>query len=157
MPGARYKQLAALAADNFGFLTSDDARDLSIPVGTINAMARRGQLEHVAHGVYRIPLTPPDRLAPYKLATLWPDRRGLISHQSALALHGTGELDPDQIHVTVPASYRTHRPVPAAYVLRHEDVAPEDHELIDGIGVVSRAVALHQVYLDELRTGAGPA
>jgi hypothetical protein len=41
----------------------------------------------VEHGVYRVPLVAPSRLDQYKLATLWPDRRGLISHESALDPH----------------------------------------------------------------------
>jgi predicted transcriptional regulator of viral defense system len=154
MPGARYTQLAARAAANLGYVTTDDARDLSIAIGTINAMARRGQIERVCHGVYRMPVIPPGHLDAYKLATLWPDRRGLISHSSALELRGIRDLDPARIHVTVPTSYRTHRAVPGPYALRHQDVAPADRECIDGVPVVSLALAVSQVEADELTSGA---
>jgi len=154
MPGARYSQLAAHAAANHGYVTSDDARALSIPIGTINAMARRGQLERVGHGVYRLGLIPPGHLDPYKLATLWPDRRGLISHGSALQLYGMRKLNPVTIYVTVPVSYRTHRAVPEAYALRHEDVPPADQDCIEGVAVVSRALAIRQVQVEELTWGS---
>jgi predicted transcriptional regulator of viral defense system len=152
MPGARYKQLAAAAADNLGFVTNDDAHALSIPIGTVNAMARRGQLDRVAHGIYRVPLIPATPLDPYRLGTLWPDRRGLISHASALKLYGAAEPNAAVIHVTVPSSYRTHRQVPAPYVIHHEDVAPDDRNTIHGVPVVSAALAATQVER-ERRTG----
>ena len=44
MPGVRYSQLAQWAAETFGYVTADDARALGIPVGTLNALSRRGQL-----------------------------------------------------------------------------------------------------------------
>ncbi len=155
MPGSRYIQLAGCAAKNFGYVTGGDAHALGIPVGTMNALARRGQLDHVAHGVYRVPLIPINRLDQYKLATLWPDRRGYISHRSALDLYaGGGVSDPMRIHVTVPSSYRTHREVPALYVLHREDLPEADQNTLEGIAIVSEARAMAQALADELLHGA---
>ena len=42
MPGVRYSQLAERAAKTFGYLTADDARELGIPVGTLNTLSRDG-------------------------------------------------------------------------------------------------------------------
>jgi predicted transcriptional regulator of viral defense system len=155
MPGARSKQLAAVAADNLGYVTNDDAHALSIPIGTVNAMARRGQLARVAHGIYRLPLIPATPLDAYKLGALWPDRRGLVSHASALALYDGAEPNSTVIYVTVPSSYRTHREVPAPYVIRHQDIAPEDRSTIHGIPVVSEAVAAAQVEHEKFGWVAG--
>jgi predicted transcriptional regulator of viral defense system len=155
MPGARYKQLVAAAADNFGYVTNHDAHALSIPIGTVNAMARRGQLDRVAHGIYRVPLIPASRLDPFRLGTLWPDRRGLISHASALELYDGAELNPAVIYVTVPSSYRTHRQIPAPYVIRHQDIAPDGRNTIHGVPVVSEAVAAAQVELEKHGSVAG--
>jgi len=145
MPGVRYSQLAAWAAETFGYVTADDARGLGIPVGTLNALSRRGQLEHVGHGIYRVPLIPPGRLDQYKLATLWPDGRGHISHESALELYGISDVNPDKIHVTVPASYRTHRDLPGLYMLHREDLAARERGSFEGIPVVSAAKAIRQL------------
>jgi predicted transcriptional regulator of viral defense system len=65
MPGARYTQIAERAAETFGYLTSEDAHVLGVRMGTLNALARRGQLERVGHGIYRVPLIPPSRLDQY--------------------------------------------------------------------------------------------
>jgi predicted transcriptional regulator of viral defense system len=145
MPGARYSQLAEWAADTFGYVTADDARVLGIPVGTLNALARRGQLEHVGHGIYRVPLIPPGRLDQYKLATLWPDGRGHISHESALELYGISDVNPDKVHVTVPTTYRTHREHPRLYVLHRENLAAHERASIEGIPVVSAGKAIRQL------------
>jgi len=151
MPGVRYKQLAERAAENYGYLTGEDARQLGVPMGTLNALARRGQLDRVEHGIYRVPLIPPTRLDQYMLATLWPDGRGLISHESALDLYGISDVNPAKLHVTVPMAYRTHRTIPAPYVLHHEDVAEVDRGRVEGIGVVSAAKAIRQAHEQHLR------
>jgi predicted transcriptional regulator of viral defense system len=151
MPGVRYTQLAERAAETFGYLTGEDARALGVPMGTLNALARRGQLERVDHGIYRVPLIPPSRLDQYMLATLWPDRRGRISHESALDLYGVSDVNPDKIHVTVPLGYRTHREVPALYVLHREDLQPADASSFEGVPVVTAAKAIRQVHKQRLR------
>jgi predicted transcriptional regulator of viral defense system len=139
MPGFRYKRLAERAAENYGYLTGEDA------------LARRGQLDRVEHGIYRMPLIPPSRLDQYKLATLWPDRRGLISHESALDLYGVSDVNPAKLHVTVPRSYRTHRRIPALYVLHRGDIAEADRSSVEGIPAVSIAKAIRQVHEQHLR------
>jgi predicted transcriptional regulator of viral defense system len=151
MPGVRYKQLFERAAENYGYVTGDDARALGVPVGTLNALARRGQLDRVSHGIYRVPLVPPSRFDQYKLATLWPDGRGLVSHESALELYGISDVNPAKLHIAVPAAYRTHRRVPALYFLHREDIANADRSEVDGIAAVSVAKAIRQVHEQHLR------
>jgi predicted transcriptional regulator of viral defense system len=85
------------------------------------------------------------------LATLWPDRRGRISHESALDLYGLSDVNPAKIHVTVPATYRTHRGIPQLYVLHWEDLEPADHHNFEGIPVVTPAKAIRQAHEQQLR------
>jgi predicted transcriptional regulator of viral defense system len=151
MPGSRFIQLAERAADTFGYLTAEDSHDLGVPVGTLNALSRRGQLERVGHGIYRVPLIPPSRLDQYMLATLWPDGRGMISHESALNLYEVSDVNPDRIHVTVPSGYRTHRTVPDLYVLHRETVPDTDVTSFEGIAVVTLAQAIRQLHAQHLR------
>jgi predicted transcriptional regulator of viral defense system len=151
MPGLRYTQLAQCATENYGYVSGEDARRLGVSMGTLNALARRGQLEHVAHGIYRVPLIPPSPMDEYMLATLWPGGQGHISHESALGLFDMSDANPAKIHVTVPASYRTHRDVPAIYVLHHEDLDVIDEANFEGIPVVSPAKAVRQAQAQRLR------
>ena len=92
-----------------------------------------------------MPLIPPGRLDQYKLATLWPDGRGHISHESALELYGISDVSPDKIHVTVPTAYRTHRELPGLYVLHREELAANERRSFEGIPVVSVAKAIRQL------------
>ncbi len=151
MPGARYSQLAERAAESFGYLTGEDARELGMSMGTLNALARRGQLERVGHGIYRVPLIPPSRLDQYMLATLWPDGRGHISGESALDLYGMSDVNPAKIYITVPAGYRTHREIPSLYVIHHEDLPARDRSSFEGIPVVSPAKAIRQASEQHVR------
>ena len=151
MPGLRYTQLAQRAAESYGYLSGEDARGLGVPMGTLNALARRGQLERVEHGIYRVPLIPTSPLDEYMLATLWPSGHGRISHESALGLYDMSDANPAKIHITVPASYRTHREVPELYVLHHEDLDPADEANFEGIPVVSPAKAIRQAHAGHIR------
>lgn len=150
-PGPVTPSLPERAAETFGYVTGEDARTLGVPMGTLNALARRGQLERIGHGIYRVPLIPPSRLDQYMLATLWPDRRGRISHESALDLYELSDVNPARIHVTVPVSYRTHREIPPLYVLHREDLEPEEQASFDGVPVVSAAKAIRQAHAQHLR------
>ncbi len=151
MPGLRYNQLAARAAHNHGYLTGEDARELGVPMGTLNALARRGQLDRVQRGIYRVPLIPPGRFDQYLLATLWADGRGVVSHESALELYEISDVNPAKLHITVPKAYRTHRKVPGLYVVHCEDLPTEDQAEIEGVAVVSAAKAIRQVHGQHLR------
>ena len=151
MPGARYIQLAERATHQHGFVTGMDARDLGMPLGTLNAMARRGHLDRVGHGIYRVPLIAPGRLDQYMLATLWPDGRGVIAGESALDLYGVSDVNPAKLHIAVPTSYRTHRAVPALYVLHREDIRVADRTTLEGVPVVSIAKAIRQAHGQHLR------
>lgn len=151
MPGFRYNQLAERATHQHGYVTGMDAHELGMSVGTLNAMARRGQLDRVGHGIYRLPLIAPGRLDQYMLATLWPGGRGVIAGESALDLYGVSDVNPAKVHVAVPMSYRTHRAVPALYVLHREDIDTADRTTLEGVPVVSMAKAIRQAHGQHLR------
>jgi hypothetical protein len=61
------------------------------------------------------------------------------------------DVNPTKIHVTVPASYRTHRVIPSLYVLHHEELAPADQGGFEGIPVVSAAKAVRQAHEQHVR------
>jgi predicted transcriptional regulator of viral defense system len=152
MPGARYTQLAERAADRFGYVTRDDARDLGVPMDTLSKLAARGQLEHVGHGVYRVSLIPPSPLGPYMEATLWPyGVPGVISHESALSLYEMSDVSPNRIHLTVPPEYRTHRAIPDLYVLHRERLTLDQLSSFEGIPIVTAATAARQCLAQHLR------
>lgn len=107
----------------------------------------RGQLERVAHGVYRFPQVPTTPLDPYMLATLWPAGRGVLSHDTALQLHELCDINPPRIHITVPtdpAEYRPKREGGELYEVHHEDLGEDELTWHEGIRIVTPATAIRQ-------------
>jgi len=145
MPGALYNRLAELAAENYGYLTTEEVEDADIDPHRLLELARRGQIEHRARALYRLPLIPPTPLDAYREATLWPrGSEGVISHASALDLYGLGDANPAKIHLTLPRAHRPRRQIPSQYVLHHEDLAPAEVRAYEGIPAVTPAKALRQ-------------
>jgi predicted transcriptional regulator of viral defense system len=75
-------------------------------------------------------------------ATLWPRRLGVISHDSALDLWQLCDVNPAQIHVTVPASARIRRHAPGNYAVHVRDLAATDIGNFEGIPVVTPVRAI---------------
>jgi predicted transcriptional regulator of viral defense system len=145
MPSALYNRLAELAAENYGYLTTEEVEKVGIDPHRLIELARRGQLERRAQALYRLPLIPPTPLDAYREATLWPRGcEGVISHTTALDLYGLGDVNPAKIHLTLPRAHRTRREVPRQYILHHEDLAPKEVRLYEGIPAVTPAKAIRQ-------------
>jgi predicted transcriptional regulator of viral defense system len=143
VPGRNYNRLFELAANQYGFVTPRDSEALGIAPHRLAVMAQRGTLERIGHGIYRFPLIPPNPLDEFMQAALWPRGLGVISHQSALELHGLLAPSSEEIHVTVPAGFRMRRWTPPTYVLHRRRLADAERTLHEGIPVVTpgRAIA----------------
>ncbi|HMI80588.1 MAG TPA: hypothetical protein VK480_02255 [Solirubrobacterales bacterium] len=145
MPGQIYNRIAAIAADNYGYVTTDEAEAVDINPQRLLELARRGQLEHRDTALYRVPLIPTTPLDPYREATLWPRGAGaVISHETALDLYELGDVNPAKIHITVPRAHRPRRQIPAQYRLHREDLRGDEVTLYEGIPVVTAAKAIRQ-------------
>ena len=128
------------AFDQYGFVTSDDARSLGIDQKRLVDMERRGTLERVARGVYRFKVIPHTGREHLMEAVLWPRRtRGVLSHDTALDLHDLCDINPTEIHITLPRRYRINREIPSTYAIHHRDLADSDRTLIEGIPAVTPA------------------
>ncbi|HEX5308057.1 MAG TPA: type IV toxin-antitoxin system AbiEi family antitoxin domain-containing protein [Solirubrobacteraceae bacterium] len=151
MPTTRFNELAELAGEQFGLVTLADARTVGYAPEYMSRLVARGQLQRVSSGVYRVPFLAGGELAPYMAAALWPQRaRGVLSHETALDLWDVSDVNPDKIHVTVPAAHRPQRAVPAAYAIHREDLAPDDVTAIEGVPVVRLATAIRQCASEHL-------
>jgi predicted transcriptional regulator of viral defense system len=143
--------LAEVAADQYGLFTLDDAREVGYRENTIAQMARRGRVERVSQGVYRIPFLPAGNFGAYLEAALWPvGVRGVLSHATALDLWDVSDVNPAAIHVTVPREHRPQRAVPMPYQLHREVLAPSDVTAIEGIPVVTLERAVRECAGDGL-------
>lgn len=145
MPTTRFTKLAELAVERHGLVTTRDAVEAGYARGTLDTMARRGQLERVATGVYRIPFLPGGELAGYMAAALWPrGTQGVLTHETALDLWDVCDINPAKVHLTVPHRHRPQREIPRGYVVHREDLDPADVTAIEGVPVVTLEKAIRQ-------------
>jgi hypothetical protein len=113
-------RLAAIAEDQWGLVTRRQAESAGVPRATLTRLISSGVLERVAHGVYRLAGVPPTdhldlraawlQLAPQTPAWERSPEQGVVSHRSAAALHGIGELPADRQEFTLPSRKQARRP-----------------------------------------------
>jgi hypothetical protein len=113
-------RLAELAEDQWGLLTRRQAEAAGVSPATLQRLsAPGGVLERMAQGVYHLAGAPLPDHAPLRAAWLalapgtlaWERRpeQGVVSHRSAAAIYGLGELPADQHEFTLPARRQTRR------------------------------------------------
>lgn len=152
MPGRIYDQLAAIAADQQGLVTSADAREAGIDIRRLVEMQRRGTIERVSRGVYRFPLVAPQlNLEQLTEATLWANRKGTLSHDTALDLHELCDINPARIHITIPMDYRVQKAIPRLYAVHRRDLADDEKTRYEGIPVVTPYRAILDGIEDNVR------
>ena len=140
MPRSRIHELLALAEENDGLVTASQARAIGIVDSVLARMTRRGKLERVARGVYRIPYFPADRLSQYREAILWarashgPENVAL-SHETALTVFGISDVNPSRVHITVPRGARLRRRKPKWIAIHRETLSPSDVTMHEGLPV----------------------
>jgi len=153
MPGRIHNVLLERAFDQYGFVTADDAQALDIDPQRLVDMERRGTLERVARGLYRFKAVPHGDRDQLMEAVLWPRRtRGVLTHDTALDLHGLCDINPAKIHITVPGGYRINRDIPTAYSIHYRDLAEEDSAVLEGLPTITPRRAI----LDAIETHVDP-
>jgi predicted transcriptional regulator of viral defense system len=148
VPRSRFDELAALAEDQDGLLTADQARKAGFTNSVLARLVQRGRIERTARGVYRVPYIPPGRFSQHREAVLWAKaNRGpsdvALSHATALVVYGISDANPQLIHLTVPRSARLRRQKPKGVVVHRQDLLPEEITVEEGIPLttISRTVA----------------
>lgn len=154
MPGREYDKVLDLAADQYGYITTEQARTIGIQRDTIRKMAARNALERVSWGVYRLPNFPHSPFAQYMEACLWPAGvLGVISHDSSLAIRELTDLNPSRVHITVPLRFRVRREIPPHLVVHNADLLDADRAIVEGVPTTTVRQAIQDCY----RTHLGPA
>lgn len=130
----RWDELYQLARPQQGYFTLAQAREAGYSPQVLEYHLRKGRLERVGHGLYRLALYPPGELEHLVPPWLWSERQGVYSHETALALHGLSDVLPAQLHLSVPAGWRTRRlRVPPIVMLHYQDVPAEQRAWFGGV------------------------
>ena len=92
--------------DDFGLVTSAEAKEFGIPNTELVQQERRGKLVRVARGVYRMPVWPHQEAAPYAIAVKAAGEGAYLWGESVVALLGLTPTDPTRIWVASPRRIR---------------------------------------------------
>lgn len=105
-----YEHIYEVAADNYGLITSAQAKDMGIPNIELVKLAQRGRLERLGHGVYRIRHYTPTLLDQYAEAVTLVGQEAFIFGESVLAMLELALVNPAVITVATPNIVRKKLP-----------------------------------------------
>jgi predicted transcriptional regulator of viral defense system len=145
VPGKYWDALMDVAVDNGGYVTPALVAPFGVPAVELRKMVSRGTLESAGHGVYRVPSLPIDRYDEFILARLWAAGRGVISHDSALLIHELCDINPTEVHLTIPTSYRISRAGGERYAIHHADLDERDVKRLEAVVVTTIRRTLQDV------------
>ncbi|MDH5676707.1 MAG: type IV toxin-antitoxin system AbiEi family antitoxin domain-containing protein [Myxococcales bacterium] len=127
-PGTpEWDQLYQIAAAQEGLFTTQQAAEAGYSPQLLVHHIRGGRMLRVRRGIYRLVHFPAGEHEELVAVWLWSERAGVLSHETALALHGLSDALPAQVHLTLPTAWKKRRfRVPAGVVLHHADVEPAE-------------------------------
>jgi predicted transcriptional regulator of viral defense system len=157
MAGAATKpswdRLFETASAQEGYFTTRQAAEAGYSSQLLLKHLRAGRVARAQRGIYRLVHYPVGEHEDLVTAWLWSECAGVISHQTALALHDLSDALPAQVHLTLPAAWRKRRfRVPAGVVLHHADVPREDRTWFGAVPATSAQRSLN----DCAREGMSP-
>jgi hypothetical protein len=150
--------LYGIAEDQAGYFTAAQARAAGLHQVRLVQLAQQGDIERVSRGVYRFARFPVSRHGHYMEAVLWPQVRrpdvaGVVSHESALAIHGLSDVNPARVHISLPAAVRIRRQVPKGLVIHYADLAPNEVERVEGVPVTTPERAIRDAHASHVGNG----
>jgi predicted transcriptional regulator of viral defense system len=125
-PGTKpdWDLLFETASAQVGYFTTKQAAEAGYSSQLLLKHIRAGRVTRTRRGIYRLVHFPAGEHEELVTAWLWSERVGVVSHQTALALHGLSDALPAHVHLTLPRTWRTRRfRLPIGVVLHHADVS----------------------------------
>lgn len=127
MPEPHWTTLYALAATQDGHFTTAQAAEAGYSRPLLNHHVKAGRFLRIERGIYRLRDFPPADHEDLVVPWLWSDQQGVVSHETALLLHGLSDALPARVDLTVPASWRDRRlKIPPIVRLHHADIPAAD-------------------------------
>ena len=146
-----WDRLFETAAGQSGYVTTKQAAEAGYSTHLLRKHILAGRVTRPQRGIYRLVHFPGGEHEELVTAWLWSGQAGVISHQTALSLHGLSDVLPAQVHLTLPAAWRTRRfRVPPDVVLHHADVAPEDRAWFSAVPITNPRRTLNDCARDGL-------
>ena len=138
----RRRQLFTKAASQGGFFTAAQAKEVGYSYQAQAHHVRAGNWVRIDRGLFQLPEWIPEPHDDLRRWTLWSQGKGVVSHDSALAVHGIGEFESPRIHLTVPPAFAKDDP---ALDLHHMQLESEDVVEQKGFTVTTAARSIIDV------------
>lgn len=134
----RWKCLVQTASQQKGYFTADQARKCGFSWDLLSHRVRSGSLRRIRRGLYRLPDYPSSPREEVMAGWLSAGRESaVVSHESALDLHGLTDLIPGSTHVLVPRTRRGYRGPPGVRVHTTQDLPEQDIVTREGMRVTT--------------------
>lgn len=150
MPVTPYDRLVELAADQHGFVRTEEAEAAGIRPDYLRRLAMNGRLERRAQGLYRLTALPVGPLDEYHEAVLAARGEGVVAGDAALALWGLADVNPREIEVVLPAGQRVRRANDRRFRLRQRRLDPDQIDHVEGIPVLAPQAAIAEAIANGL-------
>jgi predicted transcriptional regulator of viral defense system len=122
-----WNQLYAAAAAQEGLFTTHQAANAGYSPQLLVHYLHIGRAIRLRRGLYRLVHFPTGEHEDLVETWLWSEQAGVISHETALALHGLSDVLPSHIHLTLPVAWKRRRlRVPPNVTVHHADVPTAD-------------------------------
>jgi predicted transcriptional regulator of viral defense system len=149
-----HERLFQIASGQGGYFTAAQARGCGFSWALLAYHSKRGRFLRIQQGLYRLrayPSSPREDVMAAWLAA--GSDVAVVSHESALDLHGLSNVIPEVVHLTVPRSkrYRSTSPGVAIHTSTRSFGA-EDLTVVGGIRVTTAARSI----IDSAETGTAP-
>lgn len=105
-----YDDIYEHAVDNYYLITTQEAEDIGVPGIELVKLAKRGRLENLAYGVYRLARYVPDENDPYAIAVAKVGADAYLYGESVIALLGLAPTNPACICVATTKRVRKKLP-----------------------------------------------
>ena len=130
------RQLFKLSSEQGGYFTAAQARGAGYSYQAQAHHVGAGNWHRIDRGLFRLAEWVPELHDDLIRWTLWSKQRAVISHETALAVHGIGELESPRVHLTVPPGFSMRD----AAVFLHPATLP-DEDIVQQPGFRTTTVA----------------
>lgn len=132
----KFNDIYELAADNYGLITSAQAREIGVANNELVQYAKRGKIERIGQGLYRLAHYVPTPYDSYAEAVALIGPEAFLYGESVIAMHELAPTNPTYIHVATPKRVRRKLPAYVRVVQRSEEGGKTAYE-----GIPSQSIA----------------
>ena len=109
-PMTHWNAINEIGLDNYGIVTTDDARGICNPSIELPRWVKSGRLENIGRGVYRLSQYTPTEYDQYAEAVALVGKESFVYGVSVLAMHNLALVNPSKVYVATNARLRKRLP-----------------------------------------------